>query len=52
MMSHLRDTLWIMTPVSPHAPEVFGQLRVAVSRELDNEEVAGLLDVRAGDPGD
>jgi hypothetical protein len=29
---------------SPHAAEVFGQLRVAVSRELDNEEVAGLLD--------
>jgi hypothetical protein len=29
---------------SPHAPEVFGQLRVAVSRELDTEEVAGLLD--------
>lgn len=29
---------------SPHAAEVFGQLRVAVSRELDTEEVAGLLD--------
>ena len=33
-----------MTPTSPHAAEVFGQLRVAVSRELDTEEVAGLLD--------
>jgi hypothetical protein len=33
-----------MFPTSPHAAEVFGQLRVAVSRELDNEEVVGLLD--------
>jgi hypothetical protein len=33
-----------MFPTSPHAAEVFGQLRVAVSRELDTEEVAGLLD--------
>ena len=29
---------------SPHAAEVFGQLRVAVSRELDTEEVTALLD--------
>jgi hypothetical protein len=33
-----------MTPTSPHAAEVFGQLRVAVSRELDTEEVSALLD--------
>jgi hypothetical protein len=33
-----------MFPTSPHAAEVFGQLRAAVSRELDTEEVAGLLD--------
>jgi hypothetical protein len=33
-----------MFPTSPHAAEVFGQLRVAVSRELDTEEVVGLLD--------
>jgi hypothetical protein len=33
-----------MSPTSPHAAEVFGQLRVAVSRELDTDEVAGLLD--------
>ena len=33
-----------MIPSSPHAAEVFGQLRVAVSRELDNDEVGGLLD--------
>jgi hypothetical protein len=33
-----------MFATSPHAAEVFGQLRVAVSRELDTEEVAGLLD--------
>jgi hypothetical protein len=33
-----------MDSTSPHAAEVFGQLRVAVSRELDTAEVAGLLD--------
>jgi hypothetical protein len=33
-----------MFSTSPHAAEVFGQLRVAVSRELDTAEVAGLLD--------
>ncbi|MDX6198053.1 MAG: hypothetical protein QOJ79_1204 [Actinomycetota bacterium] len=33
-----------MFATSPHAAEVFGQLRVAVSRELDTEQVAGLLD--------
>ncbi|MDT7536531.1 MAG: hypothetical protein QOI82_116 [Actinomycetota bacterium] len=33
-----------MDQSSPHAAEVFGQLRVAVSRELDTDEVAGLLD--------
>ena len=33
-----------MFATSPHAAEVFGQLRVAVSRELDTEEVAALLD--------
>jgi hypothetical protein len=33
-----------MTPTSPHAAEVFGQLRVAVSRELDTQEVSALLD--------
>jgi hypothetical protein len=33
-----------MDPTSPHAAEVFGQLRVAVSRELDSPEVSALLD--------
>ncbi|MCU1590266.1 MAG: hypothetical protein JWP11_1522 [Frankiales bacterium] len=33
-----------MTPTSPHAAEVFGQLRLAVSRELDTAEVSALLD--------
>ena len=44
MMSLPRGTVSIVNATSPHAPEVFGQLRVAVSRELDTDEVAGLLD--------
>ncbi|MDT7570947.1 MAG: hypothetical protein QOE05_1121 [Actinomycetota bacterium] len=43
-MSAPRGTVWIMFASSPHAAEVFGQLRAAVSRELDNDEVTGLLD--------
>lgn len=33
-----------MIPTSPHAAEVFGQLRAAVSRELDTDEVSELLE--------
>lgn len=33
-----------MSPSSPHAADVFGHLRVAVSRELDVVEVGELLD--------
>ncbi|MBK5305591.1 MAG: hypothetical protein JJD92_02775 [Frankiaceae bacterium] len=33
-----------MTPTSPHAADVFSQLRVSVSRELDTDGVGALLD--------
>jgi hypothetical protein len=33
-----------MTPISPHAGEVFGSLRIAVARELDTPEVRALVD--------
>jgi hypothetical protein len=37
-----------MSPTSPHAADVFSQLRVAVSRELDTPEVDELLDALVG----
>lgn len=37
-----------MSNTSPHATDVFSQLRVAVSRALDTEEVGGLLDELVG----
>ncbi|GAC1444239.1 MAG: hypothetical protein NVS3B26_12730 [Mycobacteriales bacterium] len=33
-----------MSPSSPHAADVFGHVRVAVSRELETDEVAELVD--------